>query len=142
MFATVLPLGHAIGRIGCFSAGCCYGIPFDSPFSVTYTETLGTTPLGIPLFPVQIVESILLVLLFSAQLVLFLRLPQKQNLPVMVYLTAYPTIRFLLEFLRGDSERGVLLGLSTSQWVSLLILIAVPVGYLCWRHKRRKAQAS
>ena len=58
VYAVVLPLGHAFGRIGCFFAGCCYGMPYDGPFSHTYHFSLGTTPTKIPLFPVQLLESI------------------------------------------------------------------------------------
>lgn len=141
VYATVLPLGHAIGRIGCYTAGCCYGIPFASPVSVVYTETAGSTPLGVPLFPVQLVEAILLLLLFSVQISLVQLLPRKRHLPVLLYLTVYPIIRFSLEFLRGDAERGILLGLSTSQWVSLLILGVTVAVFLRYRYVRRRRRS-
>lgn len=122
IMATVLPLGHAFGRIGCFFAGCCYGIPYDGIFSCTYKYTYGTTPLGIPLLPVQLIEAISLFIIFIIMLTVYLKTKEKAGYSVALYLCMYPVLRFALEFFRGDSERGGLLFLSTSQWVSVLLL--------------------
>lgn len=140
VYAMVLPLGHAIGRVGCFFGGCCYGIPYDGPLSHTYTMTISlNTPLGVPLFPVQLLEAACLVVLFGVSLFLFLKFPKKRLLPLQAYLFAYPVIRFSLEFLRGDSERGLLLGLATSQWVSIgLFLIAIAIVVKQQLDKRKK----
>ena len=119
IFAVVLPLGHAVGRIGCFFAGCCYGIPWEGGH--VYTDVVGDTPLGIPLLPIQLIESGLLMLLFLTQLFLLYRYPRSSGLHTHFYLLSYPVVRFLLEFFRGDAGRGVLL-LSTSQWISLAII--------------------
>lgn len=121
LYATVVPLGHAFGRVGCYFAGCCYGIPYDGWGAVVYHETLGRTPLEVPLFPVQLLESLLLLCLFAVLLVLYLR--DRGALCPWVYLASYGVIRFLLEFLRYDAERGRLLWLSTSQWVSVGLLL-------------------
>lgn len=122
LYTTVLPLGHAFGRIGCFFAGCCYGIPWEHGY--TYYSTVGATPLGIPLLPIQLIEAGLLAKLFAVQLILYLRSKRScQN--TAVYFIVYPTMRFILEIFRGDSERGKFLWLSTSQWVSILILVTV-----------------
>ena len=72
-YACVLPLGHALGRIGCFFSGCCHGMHYNGPFSVVYTQTLGTTPLNIPLFPIQLLEALTLTALFIVLLILFLK---------------------------------------------------------------------
>ncbi len=138
VYTVILPLGHAVGRIGCFFAGCCYGIPFAHGH--IYTETVGTTPLGIPLLPIQLIESGLLLLLFAVQLILLLRKTEKNGLLTHVYLFSYPILRFILEFFRGDAERGVLL-LSTSQWISLLLL-AVAILWLVSNDKKAKTQKS
>ena len=52
-----IPLAHAFGRIGCFFAGCCYGIPYDPPIGICLKNAIGTAPTDIPLFPVQLLES-------------------------------------------------------------------------------------
>lgn len=139
LFATVLPLGHAIGRVGCFISGCCYGMPYEGFISHTYHYSLGGAPVGIPLFPIQLLEALLLLLLFAALLTLYLRSPNTPGAESFVYLIAYPIIRFGLEFLRGDSVRGVFLGLSTSQWISLVLLLAtVCFGFKAQRKKRKQ----
>lgn len=122
LYATVLPLGHAFGRVGCFYAGCCYGIPWEHGH--IYNSTVGTTPLGVPLLQIQLIEAAALAVLFAALLGLYLKSRRAWGCTV-VYLIAYPTLRFTLEFFRGDAERGGFLWLSTSQWVSLLLILGV-----------------
>ncbi len=129
IFAVVLPLGHSFGRIGCFFAGCCYGIQYDGLFSHTYTISAGTTPLGVPLLPIQLIEAFLLLILFTTLLFIFLRNPYKKLLSVKIYAFSYAIIRFVLEFFRGDKERGGFLYLSTSQWISI-ILVAVVIAQI------------
>lgn len=129
LYATVVPLGHSIGRVGCFLGGCCYGIEYDGPLSCTYDVNIGNTPVGVPLFPVQLAEAALLLCLFFVLLFLYMK---KRNLGIQVltYGFVYCLLRFGLEFLRGDKERGALLGMSTSQFISLIfafVLIAVLV---------------
>ncbi len=129
LYATIVPLGHSIGRVGCFLGGCCYGIEYDGPLSCTYDINIGNTPVGVPLFPVQLVEAFLLLCLFFVLLVLYIK-KRHLGIQVLTYGFAYCLIRFSLEFLRGDKERGALLGMSTSQFISLLfaaVLIAVIV---------------
>ena len=120
--ASVVPLGHAFGRIGCFFAGCCYGMPYSGRFSVTYTTTAGMTPLNISLFPIQLVESFLLLITFCILYAVILKYPNKRGLPTILYISIYSVIRFILEFFRGDKERGGIGFLSTSQIVSLLLI--------------------
>lgn len=130
--SVVLPLGHAFGRVGCYFGGCCYGMPYDGPFAVTYTHTLGDTPLGIPLLPTQLIEAAFLVLLFAVQLALYFRFTKKgaENLNgknVLVYLASYSIFRFVLEFFRGDKIRGDVLSITTSQWISLGLFISAVI---------------
>lgn len=116
-----LPLAHGIGRLGCFAAGCCYGLP--ASWGITYTCS-PFAPTGIPLIPVQLIEA-------GGEIglcFLLLRLEKKGGAPVRLlglYALLYAGMRFLLEFFRGDLARGALGGLSTSQWLSLALL---PVG--------------
>ena len=121
VYAVVLPIGHALGRVGCFFAGCCYGMPHDGPFSYTYTSTVGTTPLGVPLLAIQLIEATLLLLLFLVLLIFFLLRGKRLGLCCAVYVISYAVLRFVLEFFRGDAGRGVFI-LSTSQWISLFLL--------------------
>ncbi len=122
IYAVVVPLGHAFGRVGCFFAGCCYGIPHDGAFSITYRHTDGNTPLGVPLLPVQLIEAACLIILFAVLLAIHFRC-HSGGAVTTTYFIGYSVIRFSLEFLRGDVQRGFLLNLSTSQWISILIFI-------------------
>lgn len=138
IFALVLPLGHAFGRIGCFFAGCCYGMKYDGFLSFTYKTALDpSTPLGVPLLPIQLIEAVCLFVLFASLIILYFKAPKKANLIPFIYIVAYSLMRFILEFFRGDAERGLLLNLSTSQWISIL-LIAIVVGYLIFDIIRKK----
>src|SRR5204863_8549967 len=60
-FAPGIPLGHVIGRMGCFFAGCCYGKPTTVPWAITFTDPFAAanvgTPLNIPLHPTQLYEA-------------------------------------------------------------------------------------
>ena len=125
-----VPLVHAFGRIGCFCGGCCYGIPFDPPIGIAFTNS-PVAPNGIPLFPVQLVEAGLNFLLFFF-LLWFAGKPRPQGRILGAYVIAYAVIRFVLEFLRYDFERGILWVFSTSQWISLILL---PIGI--WLLARR-----
>ena len=127
VYATVLPLGHAFGRLGCFFAGCCYGMPYDGKFSCTYHISIGNTPTNIPLFPIQLVEVIGLVIIFALLLIVYFKTQEKCGITPILYCCLYPLLRFTLEFFRGDTERGTYGWFSTSQWVSLLILAGVEV---------------
>ncbi len=122
LFAVIVPLAHAFGRIGCFCAGCCYGIPYEGFFSVRYTKAISTVPMNTGIFPVQLLESLLLVVLFFLLLKLFLA---GFDYLWVLYLISYAVVRFFLEFLRFDNERGFLLDLSVSQFISLVVVFVL-----------------
>lgn len=117
--AALIPgvcFGHALGRLGCLLAGCCYGSQTDSVLSI-YMD-------GHDRHPVQIYEGLGLVVLYLITTKLVKKEMLKETL--MTYLFGYSLLRFTVEFLRGDEIRGLYYGLSTSQWVSLaLALFAV-----------------
>lgn len=113
-----VPLGHAFGRIGCFMGGCCYGKPYDGIFSVTF-PAVGVNH-GV--FPVQLLESLINIVI-CLFLIFFTRKSRGRFSSLFAYLLLYGISRFLLEMLRGDSIRGMLNGLSTSQWISILLIV-------------------
>ncbi len=133
----LVPLGHAFGRIGCFMAGCCYGIPYNGPGAVVFPESNPFTLSGVPLFPVQLAEACCLFLIF---LILgYLTCFTDWEYPVESYMILYAIVRFSMEFLRFDAIRGAAFGLSTSQWISILMLGAGLISIL--RRSRLKAGA-
>ena len=118
-----LPLGHALGRIGCFLAGCCYGKPTTLPWGVRFTDPHALVPpelLGVPLHPTQLYESILNLILFLI-LHYLSKKPHKDGKILVVYVLCYAILRFGIEFIRGDFRGGFLGGLSPSQVISLCI---------------------
>lgn len=112
-----VPLFHAFGRVGCFMAGCCYGIEYDGAFSVTFQNAIGA-PNGVPLLPVQLIEAAGNFLLAAVLTVLFLK--TTVSLPG-IYLVFYSMMRFILEFFRGDTVRGIFGNLSVSHRISMAI---------------------
>ncbi len=125
VFAVCVPPCHAIGRIGCYLSGCCFGIPYDGLFSVVYNNPIDiNTPKGIPLLPVQLIEAVCLLALFVILEILFFK-SKRKGVVASVYLIAYAVIRTVIEFFRGDRARGLLFGVSTSQIISVLIIVAV-----------------
>ena len=125
MFDLAMPsiaIAQCIGRIGCFLAGCCYGIEYDGPCSVTFRES-EFAPNNIPLFPTEMLSSILNLLHFFI-LILASRHTKKDGQVAALYLVLYGTGRFIMEFFRGDLERGSVGALSTSQFISLFIVSA------------------
>lgn len=120
----VIPLMHAIGRVGCFFAGCCYGKPFDPPIGMLFNRS-PVAPHDVYLFPVQLLEAGLNILLFVLLEWLFVK---KQKVSLLgIYFVVYPLIRFITEYFRYDTERGFFLGISTSQWISFLL---IPIGII------------
>lgn len=117
-----IPLIHGFGRLGCFCAGCCYGIPVQEPWGVVFARS-PAAPGSIPLFPVQLVEAAGNFVLFAALLLVFGKRRTCGQITA-VYMLCYSVMRFCLEFVRADAERGIWLGISTSQWISIGILAA------------------
>ncbi|MBQ7879411.1 MAG: prolipoprotein diacylglyceryl transferase [Clostridia bacterium] len=140
IYATVLPLGHAFGRVGCFLGGCCYGMEMSSAcfLCVVYDEPYNVlTPRGVPLLAVQLIEAACLVVYFVIMLVLFFKVKPLQGKLAPVYACAYAVLRFTLEFFRGDKERGGAFSFSTSQWISLAIFLTVAIIVMIKRMKNR-----
>jgi len=132
VYAPAIALGQSIGRLGCFAAGCDYGKPAHSSLAVIFTnpyshELVGV-PLGIPLHPTQVYESLATLAIFGILLWWYPRKTRDGEV-FLVYLTLYAVARFFLEFLRGDEDRGFVFHhlLSTSQFIALLALLAAAV---------------
>lgn len=122
--APAVAIGHGIGRLGCFAAGCCYGIATDMPWGVTFTDTYSGTlvgvPLNIPLHPTQLYEAATNLML-GAALIWFFPRRKFDGQVFWIYVLAYAVLRFFHEFLRAD-PRGFLFGgaLSTSQFIAIV----------------------
>ncbi len=135
IFAPGIALGHAIGRIGCFCAGCCYGKVCHCSFGLVFKDPKSLARLGIPLYPTQLISSAMLFIIFF--ILIFVERRKKFDGQVFwSYVLIYAIARFGIEFLRGDPRGFTIPGLiSTSQGISLLL---IPVSiYFLIRLKRQ-----
>ena len=125
VFAPGIALGHVVGRLGCLLAGCCFGRETSVPWAITFHDRAALaqgTPLGVPLHPTQLyeagAEALILVFLLATE-------RRGRTFPGRTfwsYMLLYGISRFIIEFYRGDS-RGLVFGaVSTSQFVSIVLV--------------------
>lgn len=100
-YIFLLPLLHCFWKTSCFMGGCCYGIPYDGPGAVIFPEGINTLS-GTEVFPVQLLESIIALLI--AIIIKILETTDRLYWPVSVYLVMYGTTRFAVEFLRYHDD--------------------------------------
>lgn len=125
-----VPLGHAIGRIGCLLAGCCHGCKYDGIFAIYYPNSVQGLSPAQGYFPIQLAEAVWNV----AVSVCLIKCAGKCKKPfalISVYLLLYAVGRFVLEFFRGDTVRGIYFGLSVSQWISMGLVVACLIWWFC-----------
>jgi phosphatidylglycerol:prolipoprotein diacylglycerol transferase len=155
VFAPGIALGHVTGRLGCLAAGCCYGRQTDVAWAVTFTNPLAAsnvgTPLGIPLHPTQLYEAGAALLILAFLLATERKGRYFPGRTFWSYMFLYAVSRYVIEFFRGD-PRGMVLGMSTSQFISL-VLAPLSIVMLLWlarttpeptveaQKKRKKAAA-
>jgi phosphatidylglycerol:prolipoprotein diacylglycerol transferase len=122
IMAPFLALGHGFGRLGCFFAGCCYGAPCSGPVCITFRDPHSLAPLGVPLFPTQLMESAGEFLIFGILMILW-RHRKFDGQLFWLYPLFYSVLRFIIEFYRGDTIRGVYFGglVSTSQIIAVFM---------------------
>jgi phosphatidylglycerol:prolipoprotein diacylglycerol transferase len=133
-FAPGLAIGHAIGRLGCFAAGCCWGKPTHAWWGVRFTNPLANqlvgTPLNEALEPTQLFESAVELANFFL-LMWMLKRKRFDGQVFGAYLILYGVARFFLEFLRGDPGRGEVFGglMSGTQLIALGLVV---LGGVIW----------
>lgn len=111
-----ISIAHAFGRVGCYFAGCCYGLPSEK-YGVVFTAH--AEPISV--LPTNMYEAIFLFILFGA--LLTLTLLKKENFNMIVYLISYGIFRFVLEFFRADERGQLLFFITPSQTWSLLMVV-------------------
>jgi len=144
-FSPGLALGHAIGRLGCFAAGCCFGKETHHFWGVVFTNPLANsisdTPLGIPLQPTQLFEAAVELANFFVLTWMFKR--RKFDGQVLgAFFILYGTARFFLEFLRGDPGRGEIIPgvLSGTQLIAIFLVLTGGVIWW-WKSSQRVVPA-
>lgn len=137
-----LPLSVAIIRIGCFLQGCCYGAPYQGFTGLVFSHEHNQVPVplrSLPLHPTQLYEAFFLLALTAALLLARKRLRLPAGWLGTFTVASYCIYRFLMDFHRGDLERGMLgvEWLTLTQIGSLAGLAATPfVLYFCRRSRK------
>ena len=118
-----IAIAQCIGRIGCFMAGCCYGkyIADSHWYTITYTNSKYAVN-NVELFPIQIVMSILDLINFII-LCIHNKKSKIKGATLTLYMITYGIGRFIIEFFRGDIDRGTVGILTTSQFISIFVAI-------------------
>lgn len=116
-----IALAQGFGRLGCFFAGCCYGVQTHSHFGIVFPAS-GFAPSGVALVPTQLISSVLNFLNYFVLIILAKRLKADGQVAGF-YLVFYSMGRFIIEFYRGDLIRGTIGILSTSQFISIFLFI-------------------
>lgn len=139
VWAPSLALAHSLGRIGCFSAGCCYGTAApDLPWAVIFTHPETLAIRGVPLHPTQLYESALEFLNFLVLYYGFRKRTSFHGQLFWLYVLNYSMIRTVTEQFRGDEVRGFLLpGISISTAISAVMFIAALAFLFVLRKKQR-----
>ena len=131
-----LVIGEAIGRIGCFFAGCCYGKPTELPWAVTFTHPHSLAKLGVPLHPTQLYSSFKALLVFLI-LITFRRYKKAEGQLIFLYVVLYAVGRLVIEPLRGDDRGLLILGFITLTQAVALVLIPIAIFMLFYLGKKR-----
>lgn len=138
---TAVPFAHAVGRVGCFLGGCCYGAACDLPWAVTFTNpttnAFNHTPLGVSLHPTQLYEVGVESFNFAVCLWLFRRRVGEWWI-VVTWMGLYGIQRFVIEFFRDDL-RGGYGPFSTSQWIGLGMAFLAIAGAVLLRRVAARA---
>jgi phosphatidylglycerol:prolipoprotein diacylglycerol transferase len=139
-------IGHAIGRLGCFSAGCCWGKEAHVPWAVVFRNPYATAttgvPLNIPLHPTQLYESACEFLIFGA-LVWLARRRSFEGQLFATYLLAYGIVRYIVDFFRYYEPQALLFhGMLTVGQLTSLFLIALAIAIWASQHRAPVRQAA
>lgn len=132
LVAITACIAHIFGRMGCFGAGCCHGIPYDGLFSIIFTDpSCLAKPLNTPLHPTQLYS----IFLIGGILAILLVVQKKQKFDgqlFLFYIMLYAFGRSIIEIFRGDMKRGFIIGdyVSHSQFISLILVLVVGFFYL------------
>lgn len=142
VMAPFAALGVGLGRLSCVMVGCCHGVVYDGPLALVFPDhPLCEAPAGIGLFPVQLVGMVNGIILSGFLLFLLRKHYKFEGQIILAFMGLYGLTRGLIEFLRGDTIRGVWLGgtISTSQLISI-VGIAVAIILYSQRSKTARLQ--
>ena len=130
---TLLPMSltYAIGKFGCFSAGCCYGIPYNNFLKVIYTRS-SEAPINVGLFPIQLVEAFVFLLLFFI-FYWYYKTHEFNIKHIFVYISVLSLIKGLLYYLRDESLTHPF---GSHQWICVATFLTSVIIIMLKHHKK------
>lgn len=132
--AIYVPLIHAMARVGCFLAGCCFGTQTNMLWAITYSNPEVAAPLHTPLHPTQLYSSCIFFIIFMVMQFLARKNSFNPGALTMIYLMLASIERIIVDFFRGDrifySGDSILGWLSVYQWLALLLFSAAAIGFI------------
>lgn len=132
IMAVTTLIVHGTGRIGCFLAGCCYGVPYNGFLAVVFSDPVcQARPLNTPLHPTQLYSVFLIYGILILLLILKIR-KQFNGQLFLLYLMLYPAGRIIIELFRGDISRGYVIGhvITNSQFISFFVIVIALYFYI------------
>ena len=137
--ALALPLGHFLGRLGCFSAGCCYGETCGLPWAVSFAHPESLAPLHTPLHPTQLYSAAANLFIFLV-LFAFRKRQRFAGQLLLFYLVLYGVLRSIIEIFRGDDRGAYILNIfSVSQVLGLSVAVFSIAALVMIRRNMHKA---
>jgi len=146
-----MAFAHAVGRLGCLAAGCCFGSPTDHAWGIVFPVDsmvhqaqvadglIGYGDPSLPVHATQLYEALAEFVLFAG-LVMYRRHKRFHGHLFLLWIAVYPVMRGIIEVFRGDKERGVYI-LSTSQYISIVIAAAAIALYFYFKKRTVALQA-
>lgn len=131
LFALALPAGEAIGRIGCYFNGCCYGSTCDLPWAVEQHAELR--------HPSQLFSSVVAAMILGVLLWVRKHRTLPEGALFRLYLVLFGSTRFLLEFTRY--REALIWGLSSMQWLCLELVLSVAIYQVVISRRVRRSEA-
>ena len=130
-------IAQGFGRIGCFLAGCCYGMEYDGIGHIIFESSI-FAPNHTPLFPSQLCSSAFDMIMGIILITLLYKTNLKKGITTSLYLLSYGFGRFCIEFVRGDIERGMIVGITTSQFISIFVVLFGMAIFIIANEKQKK----
>lgn len=130
IIAPGLALGHAVGRIGCLFAGCCYGRSCDLPFAIRFSDPHSLAPIDVLLHPTQVYSMISNLVIFAV-LIWMSKRKKFNGMIFLSYMMIYSVFRSIIEFFRGDLRGHFIFEfLSLSQGIGIIVFISALILYV------------
>ena len=134
LIALYTPLLQSISRIGCFLAGCCYGLPTNLPWGIIYTDQESIAPLYVCLHPTQLYSAISLLVIFTFLYFIVQKYYTKPGQLLACYLLSIGVERFFIEYWRGDAQFQS--NLTINQFIALLMITGSIIGLIITQLKK------